>query len=305
MATALLAGLLAAVASSSLILGAALGIYARPSRRLIATVMAFGAGAMIEALAVELAFQGAEELVHEHQLGPLASWLYVAGGFAIGCVVYFFADRILEGQGGALRKHATFQRYLERYRHRFADVLHALHADHWPQLARHGVLHRQEIEHKTIAPLVVEQHGASTAAMAIFLGAVLDGIPSSVVIGSSFISLAAFDPTFFIAVVIGNLPQAMSSAAGLRHAGFAVARIFAMWTLLTLASGAAGWLGNLLLASAPPTVNVFVEAIGGGAILAMLASTMMPEAFEDGGPSVGIATVIGFLAAFLFTALKL
>jgi ZIP family zinc transporter len=59
------------------------------------------------------------------------------------------------------------------------------------------------------------------------------------------------------------------------------------------------------LPAAPPAVLAFVEALAGGGILAMVASTMMPEAFEHGGASVGLSTIAGFLAAFFFTALSL
>ena len=67
-----------------------------------------------------------------------------------------------------------------------------------------------------------------------------------------------------------------------------------------VAGGVAAAFGNIVLADAPPTLLTLVGAVAGGGILAMVSSVMMPEAYEDGGPSVGLATIAGFLFAFLF-----
>ena len=148
------------------------------------------------------------------------------------------------------------------------------------------------------------EFGVSAAApVAIFLGALLDGIPESLVIGAELVAGAAFNPTFVAAVFISNLPEAMSSAAGMKQAGFTTRRIMGLWTGLTVASAVASFLGNLLLAESNPALVAVVDAVAGGGILAMLASTMMPEAFEQGGPSVSLSTIAGFLAAFFFHAL--
>lgn len=149
-----------------------------------------------------------------------------------------------------------------------------------------------------------EAHKANAATpVAIFLGALLDGIPESLVIGAELVAGAAFNPTFVAAVFISNLPEAMSSAAGMKQAGFTTRRVMGLWTGLTVASAVASFLGNLLLAESNPALVAVVDAVAGGGILAMLASTMMPEAFEQGGPSVSLSTIAGFLAAFFFHAL--
>lgn len=298
-----MAAAMAFLATVALPIGAILGVYARPGRKLVAAVLAFGSGALIQALAVDLAFEGVERLIHG-RVAPLAAWSYVAVGFLTGGGVFYLANRALEDHGGHLRKQSTFAAYVARERHHFHEILHRLHVDRLPHLIRHGTDHARAVEHAAVAPAAAERHGSS-APMAIFLGALLDGIPESVVIGASFVSLATFHPSFVIAVFLNNLPEAMSSANGMLQCGFARARIFTLWGGLVVASMAAAALGNVFLAGASPTLLVFVNALAGGGILAMLASTMMPEAFEEGGPSVGLSTIAGFLAAFLFSALKL
>jgi zinc transporter ZupT len=169
---------------------------------------------------------------------------------------------------------------------------------------RTAVLSIQRLSRAEEATLM-QQHSGGGAPLAIFLGALLDGIPESVVIGAGFTSLASLNLTFLVAVFLANLPEAMASAAGMRHGGFTTRRIFTLWGGLVVGGAIAAALGNLFLTSAPPTLLTFVEAIAGGGILAMVAATMMPEAFEQGGSSVALATIAGFLSALVFTVLGL
>ena len=288
------AAVMALAASSSLLIGALLGVYARASQRVIAAVMAFGSGALIQALAVDLAFEEAERLVNDHQLGALESWLWVAAGFVLGGVAYYEANRWIERGGGHLRSPSRMKAHLFRQAGGSTVRLEAL-----PSVSVY--------EHGAEWRLMEEQKAKSggDAPVAIFLGALLDGIPESVVIGASFTTLAAFNPTFLVAVFVSNLPEAMSSAGGMRRAGFNVLRILGLWGGLMVASAIAAALGQLFLRGAVPTLLTLVKAIAGGGILAMLSSTMMPEAFEHGGPSVGLGTIAGFLSAFYFTTLGL
>ncbi|MBI1994148.1 MAG: cyclic nucleotide-binding domain-containing protein [Deltaproteobacteria bacterium] len=146
--------------------------------------------------------------------------------------------------------------------------------------------------------LHAQSHAGESAPMAIFMGALLDGIPESVVIGSSLLSTAAFNPVFVIAVFLSNFPEALSSAAGMRRHGYSPAHVLGLWGGLVILSGLAALLGNVLLTGAPEWMIAGTEAVAAGGILAMLADTMMPEAFEQGGPFVALWTALGFLAAF-------
>ena len=178
--------------------------------------------------------------------------------------------------------------------------------ERWQQLASRSVQRVSSAAQEARARELMEHHGGSRGApVAIFMGALLDGIPECIVIGASFTSLAAFNPSFVVAVFLNNLPEAMSSAAGMIRGGFKPARIFAMWGGLMVAGAIAAALGSAFLSTAPPALTTFVNALAGGGILAMLAATMMPEAFEEGGPSVGLATIAGFLAALFFAATAL
>jgi ZIP family zinc transporter len=134
---------------------------------------------------------------------------------------------------------------------------------------------------------------------AIVLGTVLDGIPESVVLGVSLLGGEGVSLAVLIAVFLSNLPEAMASTTGLRASGMPSARIVAMWCLVVGASAASAGIGYAALGSAPAELIAFVQAFAAGAILTMLADTMMPEAFDHGGAVVGLVTTIGFPIAFL------
>jgi len=136
------------------------------------------------------------------------------------------------------------------------------------------------------------------SAKAIVLGTVLDGVPESVVIGLSLLSGEGVSLAVVAAVFLSNLPEAMSSTSGLRAGGTPGSRIIGMWVLVVLASGVAAWAGFALLGDALARTIAVVQSFAAGALLTMLADTMMPEAFEHAGPVVGLATTLGFLVAF-------
>ena len=143
---------------------------------------------------------------------------------------------------------------------------------------------------------------AAGAASAIVLGALLDGIPESVAIGASLLGGATVGVTVVAAVFLSNIPESLSAATGLRAAGHSPRWILSLWTGVMVISAVAAAVGYASLGGASPVVVATIEAFAAGAILTMLADTMMPEAFENGGSSVGLVTTLGFVLAFLLHA---
>jgi zinc transporter, ZIP family len=136
------------------------------------------------------------------------------------------------------------------------------------------------------------------SALGIVLGSVLDGIPESMVIGLTIFEGGAVGAAYLIAVFISNLPESISSTAGLLTSGWTKSRILWMWIAIAVISGLASLAGYGLFQHSPPSTVAFVLAFAAGAILTMLAETMMPEAFEHGGKWVGVVTTLGFAVAF-------
>jgi zinc transporter, ZIP family len=136
----------------------------------------------------------------------------------------------------------------------------------------------------------------------IVLGALLDGIPESAAIGLTLIAGGGVSVSFITAVFISNLPESIAASAGLKR-DHSRRWILGLWLAIALASAIAAGLGYELLGGASPDLVGFVKAFAGGAILCMLADTMVPEALRKAGASVGLVTVLGFaLAALLSTA---
>jgi ZIP family zinc transporter len=145
---------------------------------------------------------------------------------------------------------------------------------------------------------------AGGSALAIVLGIVLDGIPESAVIGLTLLTGDGVSVAMLAAVFLSNVPESIAATTGLASGGWPRARIVGLWVGVTAAAGLAALAGNALLGDASPHTVAFVLSFAGGAILTMLADTMMPEAFEHGGKLVGLLTTLGFGLAFAITALE-
>jgi ZIP family zinc transporter len=150
----------------------------------------------------------------------------------------------------------------------------------------------------------IDGQAAEGSPLAIVLGIVLDGIPESAVIGLTLLEGGAVSAAMLAAVFLSNLPEAIAATSGLVEAGWRRGRILGLWTGVMVVSGLAALAGYALFDGASPSVVAFVLAFAGGAILTMLADTMMPEAFAHGGKYVGVLTTIGFATAFAISAFE-
>jgi ZIP family zinc transporter len=140
--------------------------------------------------------------------------------------------------------------------------------------------------------------------MAITIGALMDGIPESVAIGVSLIGGGSVSVAVVAAVFLSNIPEGLSAAAGMKKAGRSTSYILGLWGAVVVVSALAALFGYLFLAGASGNVIALIQSFAAGAILTMLASTMMPEAYEEGGAVVGLVTTLGFLAAFILSRLE-
>ena len=144
---------------------------------------------------------------------------------------------------------------------------------------------------------------AAGSAPAIVLGIVLDGVPETAVIGLSLIGGGGVSTAVIAAVFISNVPEAIAATTGLAGSGWRPRRIMLLWAGVGLVCALAAPAGYGLFDDAAGRTVAFVQAFAGGAILTMLADTMMPEAFTHGGRLVGLATTLGFAVAFAISAL--
>jgi zinc transporter, ZIP family len=228
----------------ALVLGALVAWFARVPQPVIASVMAFGSGVLISAVAFDLMLEAADT-------GGL---LPTAIGFLGGALAYVGANAIL---------------------------------------ARHGARHRK---HPGARQPSEDQQAGSGVAIAV--GALLDGIPESVVLGVSLLSGGGVSLSVLAAVFISNVPEGMSSAAGMKSNGRSATYVFGVWGSIAAVSAIAALVGALALDGAPPEAIAVITAVAAGAILTMIADTMIPEAFEETRTWTGVITTVGFLVAF-------
>lgn len=238
------AGLWGLLAGSALVLGAAIAWFVRVPVQVAASVMAFGAGVLISALAFDLVDDA------ERSGGLLPTCL----GFLAGAVVYVAANVALARRGARHRKRSGDQQASE------ADL-----------------------------------QGSGTA---IAIGALLDGVPESVVLGLSLLGGGGVGAPVLAAIFVSNLPEGLSSSAGMKRSGRSARYVFGVWGTIAMSSGVAGALGYLLLQGASADLIAVITAVAAGAILAMIADTMIPEAFESTHLYAGLITTAGFLVAF-------
>jgi zinc transporter ZupT len=144
----------------------------------------------------------------------------------------------------------------------------------------------------------VSEHG--NPSMAIWLGMMLDGIPESIVVGSSLILHPTMSLSLIAGLAISNFPEALSSSVGMRKQRMPDMKILLMWTSIVIISGIGAYFGNVLFENVSPIAFALVDGIAAGAMLTMIAETMLPEAFHIGGSVTGLSALAGFLATLLF-----
>ena len=157
-------------------------------------------------------------------------------------------------------------------------------------LARFGGAHRKRCGECVQQPVESQQPGSGVA---ISLGNALDAAPEALVLG-----IALRDPVVPVALVIafslGNLPMALSSTAGMRAAGRSHLYIFLLWSAIAIGAALAIGAGYVGVGSLGQTWPPRLQAFGAGALLAMTAETMIPEAFHNSPRFSGLLAALGF-----------
>jgi ZIP family zinc transporter len=165
-------------------------------------------------------------------------------------------------------------------------------------LAHRGARHRKR---STEQPSEDDSGGSG---MAIALGAALDGIPESIVVGLGMAGGGTVSLVTVAAIFLSNVPEGLSSAAGMRAAGRPVGYVFAVWGAIAVMSGLASLAGYVFFGGFSPAVIAATTGVAAGAILAMVADTMLPEAVHETREFTGLITALGFLTALMLSSLE-
>ena len=138
---------------------------------------------------------------------------------------------------------------------------------------------------------------------ALLIGALVDGIPESIVLGTSVAATGGLSLPIVLAIAISNLPEGLSSTAEMKASGRSRGYVFGVWGAVVAVSGVAALLGFVLLNGASPRLIAFITTIAAGGILAMVCNTMIPTAFARDRAFTGLFATLGFLTAFTISHL--
>jgi ZIP family zinc transporter len=142
--------------------------------------------------------------------------------------------------------------------------------------------------------------GGGVSAFALLAGVTLDGIPENMALGVSLLETSGGGAlTLLVAIFLSNLPEALGGAVGMRQQGRSRSFAIGVWSVTAVVLAVAVVLGNVAVSSAGEGALAVLLSFAGGAVLASLADTLMPDAYREGGKWVAFATAAGFLLSFL------
>lgn len=126
------------------------------------------------------------------------------------------------------------------------------------------------------------------------LAIILDGIPESIVIGLGMFEGGAVSISMLVAVFISNMPEAIAGTTGMKASGWKNGKIIMLWSFIALVCALSTIAGFSFFSGLSERWIAFIQAFAGGAILIMLANSMIPESYEHAGKLAGIFTIFGF-----------
>jgi CRP-like cAMP-binding protein len=171
----------------------------------------------------------------------------------------------------------------------------------WVKQALESMNAGRLIPSATMMTEMVKEH--PNAPMSIWLGLLMDGIPEALTIGAH-LATQPLSNSLLAGLFIANYPEALSSSKGMKEQGFSIPKILVMWTSIMLLTGILSAVGSVVFADVPESVISLLESMAAGAMLTVIAETMLPEAYGKGGSIVGLSNLLGFLAIIVIKSLE-
>jgi zinc transporter, ZIP family len=153
-------------------------------------------------------------------------------------------------------------------------------------------------------PMDTDKPKASGLVVPMVLAIILDGIPESIVIGLGILEGGKVSLAMLAAVFISNLPESIAGTTGMKAGGWSRLKILSLWVVIAVVCAISSVAGFSLFNGVGVHWLSFINAFAGGAILIMIANSMIPEAYEHGGKLAGIFTVLGFFVSVVMVVLE-
>jgi zinc transporter, ZIP family len=268
MGEALVFGLLA---SSALVIGGAIGAYWEAPHRISGVLLAFASGTLISALTFELF----PEAVHLGGLWPAGLGL-IAGGLTFVVINTALDSWVAQSAGDPYKVPGV------------------------PPEAAEDVSGAEAEQTERVEEAATQQAGSAAVGFALLAAVTLDGVPENLALGVSLLS-GGGSIALLVAIFCSNFPESLVGAVAMRRGGRSALFAIAIWLLTAVLLTLAVVFGRGVFAQFSEESLAFPLAFAGGAVLASLADTLMPEAFEHGRPLNSMATAAGFLVSFILS----
>jgi ZIP family zinc transporter len=255
------------IASIPLVIGCIVALFVSLPKGIIAAIMAFGSGVLVAALTFSLV----EEAFSLSQSIPP-----VVIGFSLGGVSYSVANHILDKKS---KSGSSTGSYSDTNKN---------------TSSKDGAIRKRKRSHGENAG-----GGKSASGLSLLVGSVMDNIPENMALGISLVTGGAVNIVLIAAIFISNFPEGLASTEGMKSNGRSKKYVLAMWSIAVIIGTISTAIGFAVLSKTSPFVISIAISFAAGAILVMLAESMIPEAFEEGGSKIGLAAMAGFTVAFI------
>lgn len=143
--------------------------------------------------------------------------------------------------------------------------------------------------------------GEGSGPLGIVLGALVDGVPESLIFGIEIATGMALSWAFLFAVMVSNIPQALAPSAELAKSGWTRTRVARMWGSVVVLCGIAAAVGYFAAEVDPDATGAHAAAFAAGGLLTMLTNSLIPFAYERGDELTGFWMVVGFSVSYMFS----
>jgi ZIP family zinc transporter len=250
-----------------LVIGCIVALFVSLPKSIIAAIMAFGSGVLVAALTFSLV----EEAFNLSQSIPP-----VVIGFILGGTAYSVANRILDKRSATTTASSNTS------------------SDNNTTSSSHASVRNRKRSHGENAG-----GGENASGLSLLVGSVMDNIPENMALGISLVTGGGVNIVLIAAIFISNFPEGLASTEGMKANGRSKKYILALWSIAVIIGTISTAIGFAVLSKASPFVISVAISFAAGAILVMLAESMIPEAFEEGGSRIGLAAMAGFAIAFI------
>lgn len=166
-------------------------------------------------------------------------------------------------------------------------------------ITRKGGKHRKRSNAHELTQQNEDSQSEDSSGIGIFIGTVMDAIPESIMLGTSLIGGKGVSLLLLLAIFISNIPEGLSSTTGMLQGGSSKKKVLFLFITVTIVAGLSSLFGYVFLDHAKPAIISMISSFAAGGIITMIGATMMPEAYEEGGATVGLITAVGVITSVL------